>query len=204
MNKKNFTGFVLAGGKSSRMKTDKAFLEIEGETFIERAFKTLKSVCGRQTSIILNAEQKVFGEKISLDADFVFDVYENRGALGGIHAALKNCRSEFAIILAVDLPFVEAETINYLSQAAQCEKEFSAVVPRQRDGRLQPLCAVYKVADCLHKAENLLSKNISVSMREFLETVTVKIVEEESLSDNPNIFANINTPAEYEKLTTVQ
>lgn len=204
MSDENFSGYVLAGGKSSRMGADKAFLKIGGETFIERAVKILKSVCGDQVKIVVNANQKNLVEKISSGKDLVFDVFENRGALGGIHAALKCCSSKFALILAVDLPFVDVDTIKTLAATALAEKEFSAIVPRQNDGRLQPLCGIYRVENCLPEVEKLLSENVSVSMRDFLETVNVKIIEEIVLSENQKIFINVNTPAEYDNLKSAE
>lgn len=200
MTKENFSGFVLIGGKSSRMKKDKAFLKLDGETFLERALRILHYVCGHRVQIVVNSNQKTFLENAAENLNFVFDIHENRGAVGGIHAALKNCATEFAVILAVDLPFVEAETVARLMQIAISEKEFSAIVPGQSDGRRQPLCAVYRTADCLPAAENLLSENISVSMREFLETIRFKVIDEKLLSESLSNFVNVNTPQDYENL----
>ncbi|MDQ3712120.1 MAG: molybdenum cofactor guanylyltransferase, partial [Acidobacteriota bacterium] len=99
-----FDGYVLAGGKSSRMKTDKAFLEVNGETFLTRAIKTLSTICENRVKIVLNKTQINFIERLPANVPHIFDIYENRGALGGIHAALSDCQSEWAIVLAVDLP----------------------------------------------------------------------------------------------------
>ena len=202
MNGRDFSGYVLAGGKSSRMKTDKTLLKIAGRTFIERAVNVLESACGHPARVVLNSKQKNLFKSFSADFDRVFDVLENRGALGGIHAALRDCPGEFAIVLAVDLPFIDAKVIEKIMKTAVFENNYSAVVPRQADGRLQPLCAVYRPAKCLPRIEKLLSENNSLPVRAFLETIPVKIIEEEFLSGNRNVFANINTPADYEKLTT--
>lgn len=201
MKSEKFSGFVLAGGRSSRMKTDKAFLEIGGQTFIKRAVETLKSVCGNPVRIVLNPSQKDFINKNLIEAEYIFDIFENRGALGGIHTALKNCQSKFAVILAVDLPFVDSSVIKMLTETATKAKDFSVVVPRQTDGRLQPLCAVYRVADCLPEIEKVLLKNESLSVRKFLDNLSVRVIKEEFFGENRNLFANINTPIEYENLT---
>jgi len=191
-----FEGFVLAGGKSSRMKTDKAFLEFGGETFLSRAVRTLSPVCDGRTKIILNPNQTAPGIY-----ECVYDVFTERGALGGIHAALENCRSEWAIILAVDLPFVSSAAIGRLKQIALESSEFSAVVPIQNDGRLQPLCAVYRAADCLPKLEDLLSRTASASVRDFLELVPTRRVQQNELTDgSADLFFNVNEPDEYQQI----
>ena len=193
-----FQGFVLVGGKSSRMGADKFALKINGETFLERAVNTLKPICGN-VKIVLNQTQN-----IETNCEIVRDIFTERGAPGGIHAALKNCDTKFAVILAVDLPFVTTEAIKKLCNEILSEKDFAAIVPRQTDGKLQPLCAVYRVKDCLPKVEETLSKTESASMRDFLETIDVLIIDEENLAEHENIFLNINFKSEYETITSTE
>ena len=194
-----FEGFVLAGGKSSRMKRDKAFLQTGDKTFVENAAATLESVC-RQVKIVLNKSQTHFIEKLPNRISHIFDIHQDRGANGGIHAALRDCKTEFAVILAVDLPFVTSNAIKKLCEIAADSKEFSAIVPRQNDGRLQPLCAVYRVADCLPKLEKILLKNDSASVGDFLETINTKEIDAEDLSGDENLFANVNRPQDLSLL----
>lgn len=197
--KNSFSGYVLAGGKSSRMGADKAFLKIGEKTFLENAVGILKPNC-KQVKIVLNKSQKHFTEKLPAGISYIFDIHENRGALGGIHAAFQDCETEYAVILAVDLPFVTSEAIEKLCEIIFDEKDFSAIVPRQTNGKLQPLAAVYRVKDCLPKAEEMLSKTESASVRDFLETVNAKIIEAEVLDKNQDLFLNINNRNEYEKI----
>lgn len=196
--KNDFEGFVLAGGKSSRMGADKAFLKISGETFLERAVKNLQSACGYQVSVVLNKNQNHFVEKIPASVSYIFDVFESRGALSGIHAALENCQSEFAVILAVDMPLINGEILTKLMQTALTSKEFSAIVPIQIDQRPQPLCAVYRTGDCLSNLEDLLKTTTSASVKDFLKLINVKFVVSKNLFDGEiDLFSNINTPLEY-------
>ena len=197
----NFTGYVLAGGKSSRMKTDKAFLRVGGETFLTRAVKTLSTVCENRVKIVLNKAQTSFVEKLPDQVPHIFDGYENRGALGGIHAALTDCQNEWAIILAVDLPRVTSEAIKNLAKIACSSKKFAATVPVQTDGRWQPLCAVYRAEDCLPKLESLLKETASASVKDFLKLVSSHFVEQNELAadeERENLFYNVNEPDEYQ------
>ncbi len=184
------------------MKTDKAFLKIGGEMFLERAAGLLAPNCV-EVKIVINETQT---EKFRLgfpSFDFVFDVFPARGALGGIHAALKNSNTDWAIILACDLPLVTADAIEKLLQIAlNSPEDISAVVPKQSDGRVQPLCAVYRANDCLPKIEDLLEKKDSASVRSFLELAPVRYVEINELNNNKqeDLFFNVNHPADFQKM----
>lgn len=199
MLKEKFTGYVLSGGKSSRMGEDKAFLKIGEKTFIENAVETLKPNC-ENVKIVLNKSQIHFIEKLPGNISYIFDRFENRGALGGIHAAFSDCKTGFAIILAVDLPLVTTGAIEKLCETISTYENFSAIVPRQTDGKFQPLCAVYRIKNCLPKAEEILSKTKNASVKDMLETIKMKIVEEKTLSENRNLFFNINRRKEYEHI----
>ena len=80
-----FEGFVLAGGKSSRMGKDKARLKIGNETFTERAAKILSPVCKGRVKIVLNQYQKAEDFPAF---DCVRDHFSEHGAPGGLHLSL--------------------------------------------------------------------------------------------------------------------
>lgn len=195
----NFTGYILAGGKSSRMGRDKAFLEIGDKTFVENAFDALKPNCS-QVKIVLNESQTHFIEKLPENTKYIFDRFENRGAPGGIHDSLKDCETEFAIILAVDLPFVNESAIKKLCEITFGSDEFSAIVPLQNDGGLQPLCAVYRVKKCLLTLEKLLEENDSVSVKNFLDFLFPKYTEANCFRKDENLLFNVNYPVDFEKI----
>ncbi len=186
------------------MQTDKALLKIGGETFLERAARTLSPACENRVKIVINERQKAKFEEDFPALDFVFDLFPERGALGGIHAALKDCETDFAIILACDLPFVNANVIEALTKIAISEASSAAaaaaIVPRQSDGRAQPLCAVYRVKDCLPQLENLIAEKSSAPAREFLRLVSARFVEQKELSGDEKLFFNVNRPADYSSI----
>lgn len=200
----NFTGYVLAGGKSSRMKADKALLRFGDETFLSRAVRTLETGGANSVKIVLNKTRTNFVDRLPERKSHIFDCYENRGALGGIHAALSDCQSEWAIILAVDLPFVSSEAITALAKIAGSSKNFAAIVPVQTDGKSQPLCAVYSAKDCLPKLEILLKKTASASVKDFLKVVPTRFAEQAQLAANADedLFFNVNRPADFQKLVS--
>jgi molybdopterin-guanine dinucleotide biosynthesis protein A len=194
MNHHLFTGFVLAGGKSSRMGKDKYSLEIGGETFLARAVNVLTPVC-EAVKIVLNEEQT-----IDTSRPVVRDIFARRGALGAIHAALTGCANKFALILAVDLPLVSAEALENLENIALSSNKYIAFVPRQTNHRAQPLCAVYRAKYCLPALEKLLAENDSASVSDFLDLIFPKYIDAERLSADENLLFNVNSPADLSKV----
>jgi len=207
MTFKFIEGFVLAGGKSSRMKTDKAFLKFGDETFLERALKAFSPTCGEQVKIVINENQKAKFEKGFPSFRFVFDVFPERGALGGIHAALKNCARDWALVLACDLPFVTGAAIRALAEMALNSPEsIAAIVPKQGDGRIQPLCAAYRVKDCLSEIEKLLNNEASPPARRLLEIIPARLIEPGELAPGAAsdfLFFNVNRPSDFESILKV-
>ena len=189
-----FTGFVLAGGKSSRMGTDKYALETGGETLLDRAVGVLRPVCG-SVKIVLNQTQV-----IETGIETVRDVYPERGAAGGLHAALKNCATKFAVVLAVDLPRVSTAALENLTRFALASNKYIAFVPREADGRRQPLCAVYRARYCLPALEKILSENDSPAVRDFLDQIAPKYIEASRLSTDERFLLNVNYPEDLREL----
>lgn len=183
-------GFILVGGASSRMGTDKARLEMNGLEFVERIAGALACVTERVSVVGAREESAVWQLPV------VPDVYTKWGALGGLHAALAACRAPWAAVVACDLPLVTGELFARL--AARCAN-FDAVVPVQPDGRPQPLCALYRVAPCLGRAEELIASG-ERRPRALLRGVRTRWVEVAELADlegAPLFFTNVNTPEDY-------
>jgi len=180
------SAFVLAGGKSTRMNADKAFVEFDGSTLLARALKLAANA---------SSETWIVGprQKFARFAQVVEDAFPNHGPLGGIHAALRVSNTDLNFLLAVDLPFVEVSFVQYLLSQAQASNAM-ATVPRAGGG-WQPLCAVYRkpfadVAEtALHQSANKIDP--------LFAKVDVRVVEEMELTRagfSPEMFRNLNTP----------
>jgi len=128
-------GFILVGGRSSRMGTDKSRLQFGGQTSVERIAAELRPITARIS--LVGPSRAGFGP----DLRIVPDTHQQWGALGGIHAALGACVSDWALIVACDLPFVTRDLCSRLLTLSQAESP-DAVVPIQPDGRPPPLCAL--------------------------------------------------------------
>jgi molybdopterin-guanine dinucleotide biosynthesis protein A len=186
----NIEAFILAGGESRRMGTDKSQLLMGEEPLIQRISRTLSSI---------SQSVRIVGAKTP-DATVVPDVYPAWGALGGLHAALNACNSDWAIVVACDLPFVTSQLITRLTQLRD---EHEAVVPIQSDGHPQPLCGLYRVDPCLSRATELIEagQRRPLDLLARVRTRWVSFLELEDLDQSENFFVNINTPADYYEAT---
>jgi molybdopterin-guanine dinucleotide biosynthesis protein A len=184
----NLTAFILAGGKSSRMGTDKAFLELKGRTLLQRALDTIR---------VLTPEAIIVGERSKFVGlgTVVEDVFRDRGPLGGIHAALSATATDLNLILAVDLPFLEAAFLKYLLKQAEATDAL-VTLPRAAGG-WQPLCAVYRKAFGAIAEHSLLQGRNKIDPL-FSEIKTHAIDESELARRgfSPAMFRNVNTPEE--------
>src|SRR5215472_3589547 len=184
------SGFILAGGKSSRMGSNKSLLVLAGQTLLARALELVRAI---------TPEVRIVGEPTTLSSfgSVISDIFPARGPLGGIHSSLVSSSSDWNLVVAVDLPFLEARFLTYLVTQAQTA---DAVVTLARIGdRFQPLCAVYHKA-FLAPAEAALSAGRNKIDALFSE-IRLRVIDENELTTggyNRFMFANLNTPADWE------
>lgn len=190
-------GFVLAGGASRRMGRDKAELVLDGRTFVERIAGALSAVT--DVVKIVGSNRSEVGNALGLNGrtlPVVPDVFEQWGALGGLHAALAAAKTDWALIVACDLPFVTGDLFLHL---ASVRGDHDAVAPIQNDGRLQPLCALYRVESCYAASEKLITdgERRPVTLLQSLRTRWVTFDELAGLEGASRFFENVNAPADY-------
>jgi molybdenum cofactor guanylyltransferase len=185
------TTFILAGGKSTRMGTDKAFVELGGRTLMAHALEIARAVGG---------EVWIAGDVVRFEGygRVVEDIYRNRGPLAGIHAALRSTSTDLNLMLAVDLPFIPAAFLEYLIRQA---KATEAVVTVPRDGgRLQPLCAVYRKAFALVAERSLQAGENKIDP--LFSLVATRVLEEAELRNlgfSATMFGNLNTREDLDR-----
>lgn len=184
-----FSAFILAGGRSTRMGTDKAFVLLEGRTLLIRALDVARS---------LTSEVSVVGDpaKFASFASVVDDLFPGCGPLAGIHAALRSSETDLNLILAVDMPFVTPALLGYMLGRAKDADHSMVTVPLTTRG-WQPLCAIYH-RDFASIAERALRARHYKVDALFAEA-GVQIISElelQSVGFAPDLFSNLNTPAD--------
>jgi molybdopterin-guanine dinucleotide biosynthesis protein A len=185
------TGFVLAGGKSTRMGKDKAALSLSGRTLLETALEAVRAVAD---NVFILGSPELYGAY----APTIADVFPGCGPLGGIHAALQQTRTEFNLMIAVDTPFLSAGLLRYLAERALAAH--AAVTAPVINAYPQPLCAVYSRA-FLPIAERALKAGAYKIVPLFPEDGTLLIPEAElkQVAFTAEMFENLNTPEDLER-----
>jgi molybdopterin-guanine dinucleotide biosynthesis protein A len=188
-------GFLLAGGKSSRMGTgiDKAFLEFGGQTLLDRALTVMSEVCDSVRIVGDPARFTKYGS--TKYGPVVADIFPGCGPLAGIHAALVHSPAELNLMLAVDMPFVSRELLAFLFAAAENEDNHAIVtVPRTSKG-FQPLCAVYRCDFSVAAEQALRAGKYKIDAT--FPSVSIRVIEEAELAAagfSEQSFFNVNTP----------
>jgi molybdenum cofactor guanylyltransferase len=125
-------GFVLAGGRSSRMGRDKALLQLGGRSMLDIALDKLRA-------LPLPSPPRVAGARSYAGA--VADLHPGCGPLSGMEAALAASTRALNVFLPLDMPLLPAKFLMWMLRRAQITRAM-VTLPRI-NGRPQPLCAVY-------------------------------------------------------------
>ena len=108
MSKKNITAIVLAGGKSSRMGSDKALLLYKNKTFLEHVVCAIKPLVDEILIISDNKDHQVN------DCTTIPDLILNSGPIAGIYTGLKNSKTENNLVLSCDIPLVQTSILEFI------------------------------------------------------------------------------------------
>ena len=192
---------ILAGGRSTRLRKEKCFLEFEGKPLIKRVADAVHGVVDELVVAVRNETQARAVEKIC-NAKIAIDSFKDFGPLAGILAGLEATVAEYSVVLGCDMPFVRAEVVEFLFELAE-ELAVDAVVPEWDNGDIEPLHAVYKTEAMAREARRLMlkgNKSIRVPLR-FLNVkfVPVRLIRE--LDEKLETFTNINVPEDLWQLT---
>lgn len=188
MNRHQITGVILAGGKNSRMGTDKGLLAVNGQRIVERMIGVMKSLVDEIIIISNSTNYDYLGYKIYPD------LIKDCGPMGGIYTALSCSDTPKNFVVSCDMPFVSPELVRFIIENSNdCE----IAIP-QHGGMLEPLCAVYDKS-CKEQFGVLLQSK-ELRMQDALRHFKVKQIPIPGNVFAENCFENINTPAEYDAL----
>ncbi|GAB5493833.1 MAG: molybdenum cofactor guanylyltransferase [Phototrophicaceae bacterium] len=188
----DFTVAILAGGKSSRMGRNKAFIKIGGQAILQRIINVTTDLGQSKTMLITNTPDLYTDYDLAMYSDIVPD----SGSLGGIYTALFHSQTAYTVMIACDMPFVSADVLRIMLAQRQ---NFDAVVPTVK-GYPQGLHAIYR-----HTCLDLIRENIEqnkLKVSKIFDDLQVNYLDESALADvNTNGLAlmNVNTPDDLKR-----
>ena len=184
--KRNITGIILAGGKSSRMGRDKGVLPIKGKTMVQHVTRALSPLVD---DIIIIANNNNYND---LGYPVYSDMVESRGPLSGIYTGLHHSATNKNIVVSCDVPGISAELLKYLLNNST---GYDVTIPVHND-KTEPLIGVYTknctgvIKHCLEMDELRVNELVN-----FLNHNKVDINKDLPFY-NERLFVNINTPNE--------
>lgn len=182
----NITGYILAGGKSSRMGSDKASKLFQGKPLIEHVITQLETEVNSIVIVSDNPEHSNFGKPV------IPDLMKDIGPAGGIYSALLDSATEKNFIVSCDMPFITSKGIHYLIQQSV---GFEITIARSEFP--QPLFGVYSKS-CLPLWESLI-KSGQLSLRHLITHFKINTLSvNDSSIFNEKFFSNINSQSELD------
>ncbi len=186
---KNTNAYILAGGKSSRMGTDKGLLLIEGKAMIQYVIEQMQAVFSTVIIVSNNREYEKFGLKV------IPDLIKDIGPAGGIYTSLKHSDAQLNFIVSCDMPLITKEAIEFIFKT----RKESQIVLLKNQEILDPLFGLYS-KDCetvwLQLIHQKIIKLQEMVLRFNLQTIAV----EDNIIFNQSFFKNINTKADFNNL----
>lgn len=187
MMKKFGTAIILAGGKSSRMGFDKQFLKIDERRLMDSLIHKLREEFD-EIIIVTNKPEYYIG----LSHKIISDIIEGKGPLSGIHAGLKEASSQYAFIVACDMPNINMDYVRFMKSFIN-DKEIDGCVTKFGDW-IEPFSSFYSKDIVEDIEKHLLSERRSINS--LLYNLNIHYVEEykaREFSPNWDMFLNLNT-----------
>lgn len=186
MNNKKINGYILAGGKSSRMGADKGLLLFEGKAMIEYVINQMLPVFDNLVIVSNNPEYEKFGLKV------IPDLIKEIGPAGGIYTALHHSNAKLNFIVSCDMPFVTQEAIEFVVN----NTNESQIVLLENKGKIEPLFGVYS-KECEENWLQLIEQN-QIKLQDMVlqfKLKTIPIENKEIFKES--FFRNINTQEDF-------
>ncbi len=184
--KPDISGFILAGGKSNRMGTDKALLLVQDEPLLKRMIRLIRPFCA---TIAISGQKNDYA---GFNAEMIPDLYAGCGPISGVISSLKHSSVEWNLLVSVDVPFINEEFIQYLiSQIGQ----YDCIIPEHKGG-VEPLIGLYN-KQILPIIDEMISNGDYKLMR-LLSRLNTRYVDCNNLIKQfPRLFYNVNRPEDY-------
>jgi len=184
---------ILAGGEGNRIGGKKPLMKLGGEHLISYVLNVALRVSDEAVVVVSRDDLETFETLLPEDVKVATDILPGGGPLIGVNSGLKRLRTENAMVLPCDCPFIDEGVLRYLESRAEGA---DAAVPLWPNGYMEPLHAVYRVSSALKASEAAIREGRSRvhSMIERLKTtIYVPVGELRRLDPDLLTFFNINS-----------
>ncbi|MEO7976761.1 molybdenum cofactor guanylyltransferase [Flavobacterium sp.] len=181
------TAFILCGGKSSRMQSEKGMVLFQEKPFIEHIIQAILPVT-ENIQLITNTNDYDY-----LPYQKTADIVKDKGPLGGIYTALINSETEFNLILSCDIPLISTEL---LSELISKHNKEAGITVFATESTLHPLIGIYS-KEILPIIKEAIETD-DLKMMNFLDKVPHQIIKIEESENLP--LTNINSVDELNDL----
>jgi molybdopterin-guanine dinucleotide biosynthesis protein A len=181
---KRLYGLVLAGGKSRRMGQDKALLDHLGKSQLVFSVDLLSDFVDK---VFVSTRPDQTEERERRRYEQIVDRYDNLGPVAGILSALRDHPDVDWLVVACDLPNIDAATIQYLLAQSDDKQPFTAY-SSSFDGLPEPLCAIYR-AGCADIIQGFVDEGLYCPRKILIRSKTHLLTQ-----PNPRALDNVNTP----------
>jgi len=205
-----FSAIILAGGRAKRLGTFKPMVMLNNKPLISYVINCLLKIADQLIIVIKNDIQMKYLKNILFDIkniEYVFDEDED-GILFAIKSGLKHCRNNVVFITGCDIPLINDKVVLHMVNEI-FNSDCDAVVPRWKNGFIEPLYSVYKVNATFKALNRALNSNYR-SVRNLLKFLKVKYLSAEMLEEmagcptflNVNTFGDLKLAEKYLSTTT--
>ena len=188
IHKSNITGIILAGGKSSRMGTDKGLLIFKQKPFIKHIIDAMQPLVNNIVIVSDYIEHDAFG------MTRIEDTIKNAGPLAGLYSGLKYSKTDYNLIVSCDVPLITSTVLNKLIK--NYEEDYD-VIQLKSQQKTMPLTALYNKT-CQQTIKHLLDKGERRMRFAVSQLKTKTIMLDDNLSST---LININTKEEFDAIT---
>jgi molybdopterin-guanine dinucleotide biosynthesis protein A len=185
MQAKYNTAVIFAGGKSSRMGTDKALLPFGGHNSMA------EYLCQKLTKIFQNVYISAKSDKFDFSPTVIIDNYEQSSPMVGLVSIFETIDYDEIFIISVDSPLITQEIIDMLYKNASEHINADAIIATSPDG-IEPMCGIYR-----RTIYPLAKKYLNDDMHQLMKLLKNSTTEYLEFGSNKE-FLNLNSPDQYE------
>ncbi len=184
--KENIAAYILCGGKSSRMGTEKGLVTYEGKPFVEHIIEAVLPLTEKVFLVTENSDYEQFGHPL------IKDIHKDKGPLGGIHSALSHSESDTNILLSCDIPLIITAVLSEVLSDHQKGNHNITVAATKND--MHPLIGVYSKG-LLPSLDKHIAEN-KLKLTDFVEESDHQLV----IFDDLDALSDINSKKELKNI----